>query len=133
AGAGGIDNRVRRERWRRHQGYPIAADEEKGPNRPKNHERIPACGPNKSLPRSRGHCTSCFRRVLCRHSLLSTCLCVSSHASQIVCAHRSASVRLPLERYYLQNSRLLWHLIVRHVGCPLYQGCYPPIVHRWSG
>ena len=100
SGAGGMGNRGRSEHRRRNQGYPIAADEEKGSDRPKNHERIPACGPDKGLPRSRGCHTNCFRRVLCRHSLLSTCSCVSSHASRIV------------------SPRACWLSTLPHVVCP---------------
>jgi hypothetical protein len=62
---------VRRNRWRSNKGYPIAADEQHGTNSPQNHEAIADCGPEKGLPRSRGCRTSCFRRILCRHSLLS--------------------------------------------------------------
>ena len=70
-GAGGVGNRWRSDCRRSHKGYTIAADEKKGTDSPKNHETIPHGGPEKDLPRSRDWCTSCFRRVLCRHSLLS--------------------------------------------------------------
>jgi hypothetical protein len=61
---------LRSDHRRRHQGEPIAADEEKGSDRPTNHERLPDGRPEQGLPRCRGCRPGGVRSILCHHNLL---------------------------------------------------------------